>query len=130
MTVKIDLSVLPQNIKVMIIKEIEKIFHSENSDNDNHDSSQNIQYIDNDIIDIKIDKKTHLKSIKQKLKDILIKNRIKEYVVISNPEEKENIIVLHRKNSEKLGIYHCHYCGMAFDNEIQLTTHHRMHYVT
>jgi hypothetical protein len=114
---KIDLSVLPQTIKEIIVREIEKKIQSK------------LQSTNNDIIDIKLDKKPHFKSIKQNLKDILIKNRIKEYVVITHPEEKDKIIVLHRKNSEKIGIYHCHYCGMVFDNEIQLTTHHRMHYV-
>ena len=125
MIVKIDLTVLPQNIKDVIIREIEKRFQLENS----HDeSSENIQSIDNDIIDINVDKKTHFQSIQQKIKDILIENRIKDYVVVSNLEEKDKIIILHRNNSEKLGIYHCHHCGMSFDNEIQLTTHHRIHY--
>jgi len=82
-----------------------------------------------DIIEINIDKETHFNSVKQKLKDILINNRIKEYVVISNLEEKDKIIILHRNNSEKLKMYHCHHCGMSFDNEIQLTTPYRMHYV-
>ena len=128
MIVKIDLTVLPQNIKDVIIREIEKRFQLENSHDGNYESSENIQSIDNEIIDINVDKKTHFKSIQQKIKDILIENRIKDYVVVSNLEEKDKIIILHRNNSEKLGIYHCHHCGMSFDNEIQLTTHHRIHY--
>ena len=127
MIVKIDLTVLPQN-KDVIIREIKKRFQLENSHDGNYESSENIQSIDNDIIDINVDKKTHFKSIQQKIKDILIENRIKDYVVVSNLEEKDKIIILHRNNSEKLGIYHCHHCGMSFDNEIQLTTHHRIHY--
>lgn len=129
MIVKIDLTVLPQNIKSLIIREIEKRFQLENSYNKNYESNEKTQSIDNDIIDINLDKKNHFKSIQQKIKDILIENRIKDYVVISNLEEKDKIIILHRNNSEKLGIYHCHHCGMSFDNEIQLTTHHRIHYV-
>ncbi len=128
MIVKIDLTVLPQNIKDVIIREIEKRFQLENSHDGNYESSENTQSIDNDIIDINVDKKTHFKSIQQKIKDILIENRIKDYVVVSNLEEKDKIIILHRNNSEKLGIYHCHHCGMSFDNEIQLITHHRIHY--
>jgi rubrerythrin len=128
MIVKIDLTVLPQNIKELIIGEIEKIFQPENSHIKN-ESNENNESIDNDIINISLDKKNHFKSIEQKIKDILLKNRIKDYVVISNFEEKDKIKILDRKNSEKLGIYHCHHCGMSFDNEIQLVTHHRIHYV-
>jgi hypothetical protein len=126
---KIDLTVLPQSIKDIIVKEIEKKFQSEYSNNKDYDLSKNPQSINNDIIEIKVDNETHFKIIKQKFKDILIKNRIKEYVIIGNIEEKDKITVLHKNNAEKLGIYHCHHCGMSFDNEIQLTTHHRIHYV-
>ena len=131
MIVKIDLTILPPNIKDIIIREIEKKFQFENSHNENYDSNKTIQSTtdSSDIIEIKVDKETHFKSVKQKLKDILIKNKIKDYVVISNLPEKDKIIILHRNNSEKLGMYHCHHCGMSFDNEIQLTTHYRMHYV-
>jgi hypothetical protein len=129
MIVKIDLTVLPQNTKDLIIREIEKRFQLENSHNKNYESNEKTQSINNDIININLDKKNHFKSIKQKIKDILIENRIKEYVVVSNLEEKDKIIILHKNNSEKLGIYHCHHCGMSFDNEIQLITHHRIHYV-
>ena len=131
MIVKIDLTGLPENIRDIIIREVEKRFRPENVFNKNYEPSKTIQSTtdSSDIIEIKIDKESHFKSVKQKLKDILIKNRIKDYVVISNLEEKDKIIILHRNNSEKLGMYHCHHCGMSFDNEIQLTTHYRMHYV-
>jgi hypothetical protein len=129
MIVNIDLTVLPQNIKDLIIREIGKRFQLENNHNENYESNENTQSIDKDIIGIHIDKKTHFKFIQQKIKDMLIENRIKDYVVVSNLEEKDKIIILHRNNSEKLGIYHCHHCGMSFDNEIQLITHHRIHYV-
>jgi len=130
MIVKIDLTGLPENIRDIIIREVEKRFRPENVFNKNYEPSKTIQSTtdSSDIIEIKIDKESHFKSVKQKLKDILIKNRIKDYVVISNLEEKDKIIILHRNNSEKLGIYHCHHCGISFDNEIQLTTHHRIHY--
>lgn len=130
MIVKIDLTILPKNIRYIIIQEVNKRCTSENSLNEIYNPNKTIQSTtdNNDIIDIKVDKESHFKLVKQKLKDILIKNRIKDYVVISNPEEKDKIIILNRKNAEKLGIYHCHHCGMSFDNEIQLTTHHRIHY--
>ena len=80
MIVKIDLTILPPNIKDIIIREIEKKFQFENSHNENYDSNKTIQSTtdNSDIIEIKIDKETHFKSVKQKLKDILIKNKIKD----------------------------------------------------
>ena len=77
MIVKIDLTVLPQNIKDLVIREIEKRFQLENSHDGNYESSENTQSIDNDIIDINADKKTHFKSIQQKIKDILIEIELK-----------------------------------------------------
>ena len=76
MIVKIDLTVLPQN-KDVIIQEIKKRFQLENSHDGNYESSENTQSIDNDIIDINVDKKTHFKSIQQKIKDILIEIELK-----------------------------------------------------
>ena len=66
--------------------------------------------------------------IKQIIKDALIRNRIRDYVVIEDPQEKDMLMVIKKAHAERLGIYHCPHCGMAFDSEIQLATHHRMHY--
>jgi hypothetical protein len=129
MIVKIYMAALPKNIKEMINKEVEKRFELENSHNENFDTDRNIQSEFKDTIDITIDNANLLQSVKQKLKDILVKHRIRDYVVVSDSQEKDKIIILHRKKAENSGIYHCHHCGMSFDNEIQLTMHHRIHYL-
>ena len=63
------------------------------------------------------------------IKDILIRRRIHDYVVIQNAKEENEIVILKREHGERLGIYHCRHCGMAFEDEIQLSTHLRMHYL-
>lgn len=65
----------------------------------------------------------------QKLKNTLIKHRTRDYAIVSDSQEKYKIIILNKNKAENLGIYHCHHCGMSFDNEIQLTMHHRIHYL-
>ncbi len=62
------------------------------------------------------------------IKDILIERRIHDYVVVQDVEEKDKIVILKREYGEQLGIYHCRHCGMAFEDEIQLSAHLRMHY--
>jgi len=62
------------------------------------------------------------------IKDILLKKRIDDYVVIEDAIEKNKIVILKTHHSEQLGIYHCRHCGMAFENEIQLSAHQRLHF--
>ena len=49
-------------------------------------------------------------------------------MVIQDAEEEDKIVILKREHSEQLGVYHCRHCGMAFENQIQLSAHLRMHY--
>jgi hypothetical protein len=69
-----------------------------------------------------------MEKIKQRLKDILIKNRIREYVVLEDSKEKNKVVILKKHHAEKLGIYHCPHCGMAFDSQVQLSIDQRIHY--
>ena len=50
------------------------------------------------------------------------------YVVIQDAKEKDKIVILKREHGEQLGIYHCRHWGMAFEDEIQLTAHQRIHF--
>ena len=85
--------------------------------------------IDNDRHIITLDKgKGDIKKIERMIKDILIKRRIDDYVVIQDAKEKDKIVILGREHGEQIGIYHCRHCGMAFEDEIQLTTHQRIHF--
>ena len=84
--------------------------------------------IDNDRHIITLDKgKSDIKKIERMIKDILIKRRIDDYVVIQDAKEKDKIVILGREHGEQIGIYHCRHCGMAFEDEIQLTAHQRIH---
>ena len=85
--------------------------------------------IDNDRHIITLDKgKGDIQKIERIIKDILIKRRIDDYVVIQDAKEKDKIIILEREHGEQIGIYHCRHCGMAFEDEIQLTAHQRIHF--
>jgi len=85
--------------------------------------------IDNDRHIITLDKgKGDIQKIERMIKDILIKRRIDDYVVIQDAKEKDKIVILKREHGEQLGIYHCRHCGMAFEDEIQLTAHQRIHF--
>ncbi len=67
--------------------------------------------------------------VKQKLKDNLIKNKIRDYVVMVNLEDQNRIIILKKEHAKTLGVHHCPHCGMEFENEIQLSVHQRIHYM-
>lgn len=85
--------------------------------------------IDNDRHIITLNKgKGDIQKIERMIKDILIKRRIDDYVVIQDAKEKDKIIILEREHGEQIGIYHCRHCGMAFEDEIQLTAHQRIHF--
>ena len=87
--------------------------------------------IDNNhnIITLDSDDKSDLRKIERMVKDILIKRRIHDYVVVQDEKEENKIVILKREHGEQLGIYHCRHCGMAFEDEIQLSAHLRMHYL-
>lgn len=135
MVIKIDLNFLPRNFKTFIVQDIDREYlnhynlktHTDAvNDLDGKDISPRIDK-KQDIITIE-SKKSNSQEIELMIKDILIKRRIRDYVVIQDAEE-DKIVILKREHGELLGIYHCRHCGMAFEDEIQLSTHLRMHYL-
>jgi hypothetical protein len=134
--IKIDLNFLPGNFKSMIIDDIDRehLHHHKlkkhtnvrYEDDDEKDISPSIDNNRNNIT-LDSDDKGDLQKIERMIKDILIKRRIHDYVVVQDKEE-DKIVILKREHGEQLGIYHCRHCGMAFEDEIQLSTHFRMHY--
>ena len=131
--IEIDISSLTENFKSAIINELDGDYHHQlnvkNQTNVEHDDGKDINpRTDNDRNVITIDYNSDLQKIERLIKDILIKRRIEDYVVIQDTKENNKIIVLKRHHGEQLGIYHCRHCGMAFDNEIQLSTHQRVHF--
>jgi hypothetical protein len=67
--------------------------------------------------------------IKQKVKDILIKLAINNYIVILSPHSSTELVILKRSEGELDGELHCRHCGMEFEDQIQLGNHLRIHYM-
>jgi len=67
--------------------------------------------------------------VKQKVKDILIKLAIENYVVTVDPSSDLELVVLKRTAAEITGELHCRHCGMEFEDQIQLGNHLRVHYM-
>jgi hypothetical protein len=143
--IKIDLNFLPANLKSIIIQDIEieyrhhhNLEHKKNVGDHNYDNKEKdigsaTIYNNNNNNIITLDRendKNDIHRIERMIKDILIKRRIHDYVVIQDAKEGENqIIIVKRKHAEQLGVYHCRHCGMEFEDEIQLSNHLRMHYL-
>ena len=75
------------------------------------------------------DKGEEVDFIKQKVKDILIKLAINNYVVTSSPHSSTELVILERSEGELDGELHCRHCGMEFEDQIQLGNHLRIHYM-
>jgi len=120
--VSIDISKLPRNLKSVFIREM-TIGSKQNRDTNSGNISTHEPYY----ITLTDGESTH--KIKRKLKDILIKNKVTEYVITQDENEKDKLIVLERSSTEKSGKYHCIHCGMEFENEVHLSVHHRLHYL-
>jgi hypothetical protein len=131
MVVKIDISHPPSNIRKIIINEIEvnkSKFAGDSSDVDYGIDKSSGQLDVNNVADITLHKENNIHAIKQRLKDVLTKSSIRDYVAVTDPEERNKIVILKKEHAEQLGVYHCLHCGMSFENQIQLSTHQRMHY--
>ena len=70
----------------------------------------------------------HINKIKHKIRDILIKNSISDYVVTLDRNATNTILVMQRTKAESMGNFHCRHCGMEFNDEIQLINHLRIHF--
>ncbi|MDN5846014.1 MAG: hypothetical protein L0H53_07045 [Candidatus Nitrosocosmicus sp.] len=69
-----------------------------------------------------------INDIKHKIRDIMLRNSITEYVVTRDRNSNNTILVIKRTTGESFGVFHCRHCAMEFDDEIQLSSHLRMHY--
>jgi hypothetical protein len=129
MVITVDVSILPEDLR-LIIDEIKSTIRTSRvyaknrettgTNMDGQNNKNNIVTVDQD--------KSKIHEIKQKVKDALIKHRIKDYVVIDDTNTDNQLKIVDKAHAEKLGIYHCRHCGMAFEDQIQLSTHQRIHY--
>jgi hypothetical protein len=65
--------------------------------------------------------------IKRRIKDILIRYKIRDFVAITDPVDHQKTSVVERKEAESLDSFHCLHCGMEFVDKIQLGIHQRLH---
>jgi hypothetical protein len=117
LAVKLDLSKVPNTLRTMIMDQT--IF------------AERIQPDPNepDVVIIQGDNESE-KSIndeKRKIKDLLIQFKIRDFVAITDPADNQKILIIRKKDSERLDIFHCHHCEMEFIDEIQLGIHQRLH---
>ncbi len=141
MTVYIDLENIDANTRSVLLRDLELEFFS----NDNNLTRYyNIIYAENiekgDIQDrpnynpatvkgVELDDNLeHINDIKHKVRDIILRNSIAEYVVTRDRNSTNTINIIKRTSGECMGIFHCRHCAMEFDDEIQLSCHLRMHF--
>ena len=135
MVIKIDLEFVPESLKSIILDEINRgdgnPYRLKKHTNARYDNEKdNLVNFDNNpnIITVDGDDKNDLQKTERVLKDILIKKRISDYVVVQHTEEHNKIVIVKREHGEQYGIFHCRHCAMAFEDETQLSAHLRMHY--
>jgi hypothetical protein len=129
MNIRIDVSRLPDNLKTIIVNDIKsrqphcRVEYARHIDEDTQ-----VQKDNNQFTILLLDNENNFEKIRQMTKDILIKRRIRDYVAIQVTQDKNKIMILEKHHAEQLGTHHCLHCEMAFENEIQLSTHQRIHY--
>jgi hypothetical protein len=70
----------------------------------------------------------HIHDIKSKIRDIMLRNSITEYVATRDRISTNSILVMKRTEGESIGIFHCRHRAIEFDDEIQLSSHLRLHF--
>jgi uncharacterized protein YajQ (UPF0234 family) len=111
------------HFKSIIIHDIDREYQHQYSvkhTNAGYDDKKDIKaIIDNNrnTITLVSDDNSDLQKIERMIKDILIKQKIDDYVVIQDAEEVDKIVILKREHGEQLGIYHCRHCAMAFEDK-------------
>ena len=129
--ITIDLSRLTADLRSMISREIEidkdvtETKHTQDPATNNITSPEG----KNDLDIITLSGENDIGMIKQRLKDILIKNRIGDFVAMVDLEDQNKIIIIKKEHAQTLGVHHCPHCGIEFENEIQLSVHQRIHYI-
>lgn len=142
MTIFLNLENVDRRLTDKIIKELEAEFFPNDNNLTNyfklvyHESASTVEDSrlreDNraSIRGIELDEKDkQLDLVKQKVKDILVKIAIDNYVVTLDPHSLNEIVILKRSEAESTGALHCRHCGMEFEDQIQLGNHLRIHYM-
>lgn len=134
MVIQIDIESLEENNKSEIINELKDEFAPNDKISNNYfkliyhdpDYNKSASKIVKAII-LEEDEK-HVKKIKHKLKEIFINKAIDDYIVVNDEINNNKLVILKRSHGESKGLYHCRHCGLEFEDEIQLSSHLRMHF--
>lgn len=97
------------NIRKIVIDEIEisKPKFSDNSSDVDYGIDKSGGKSDvNNFVDITLHKENNIHVIKQRIKDVLIKSKIRNHVAVTDPEETNKIVILRKEHAEQLGVYH------------------------
>jgi hypothetical protein len=137
LVIHIDLIYVEENIKSEIIKYIEIEFpaYDDNlqeyfkliyAEDDKRNGDSNKSHTVNGII-LEEDE-VQINKIKHQIKDFFINRAIGKYIIIQDEAVNNKLTVLNRSQGESAGIHQCRHCGMEFEDEIQFSTHLRMHF--
>lgn len=142
MSIFVNLEYVNKEIKLNIIKELETEFFPNDNNKTNYyklvyknkpseEQTHSTSDLESDIImGIQLDEDvSHLDRLRLKLKEILTRTAVTEYVVTKDPNNSESLIFIERSKLESVGILHCRHCGMEFEDEIQLGNHLRVHFI-
>ena len=101
MVVAIDLTGLPSQLRSILTDEINKMKESLENFSISIEPENETNWRGDADADISI-----IEEIKRRLKDVLIKNRVRDYIVISDPNCKAKIRILERNWSQNSVLYH------------------------
>lgn len=119
MVVKLDLSRAPSTLKSVITDRLK--FTEQIQPESNHP--------DIVIMQGNSESENGINDVKRKIKDILIQLKIRDFVAITDSVDHHKILIVGKKDAERLGSFHCHHCGMEFIDDIQLGIHQRLHFL-
>lgn len=122
MVLVIDLTGLPTRLRSIVADEIKDMKESSADFNITMEPENETT----EATDTEIGK---IEEIKRRLKDVLLKNKVRDYIVVTDPSHKAKIKILERNLSQNSATHHCTHCGMEFEDEIQFSIHHRIHFL-
>src|SRR5919197_5072467 len=123
MTIRLDISHLPIDLRHFILNNIEI---AEIRTNPIPDSSTDIGCTTENTV-ILLDNNS-IQKIKEILQNILTSNSLHDYIITENTQQENELAILKQGDIEQFGIYICTHCAMSFRSENQRSLHERMHY--
>jgi hypothetical protein len=115
LVIKLDLSRVPTNLKSIIVNQTKSEVRPESNEPDVI------------ILQVENESENDIGDVKRRIKDLLIQFKISEYGAVTDPLDRHKILIVAKKDAERLDSFHCLHCGMEFIDEIQLGIHQKLH---